>query len=227
MNKTNTELQAVIAYEFKTPALLAQALTHKSHSGLHNERLEFLGDAILTFVIADLLYDAFPRAKEGELTRRRANLVNGRALSNKAKQLMLGQYIQLGQGEKLSGGFRRESILANCFEALVGAIYLDGGYDLCLAKIKQWFAEDIQQEQNKKSVKDPKTVLQEWLQARKRALPEYTVIDIVGPQHDQTFHVALSVAGEEEPINASGRSRRIAEQKAAQQFLQQVAVHEQ
>lgn len=220
--KSFNELQAEIDYVFSNSALLAQALTHKSAHIQHNERLEFLGDAILNFIIADLLFMRFPNAKEGELTRRRANLVNGRALSKKAKCFNLGEYIHLGMGEKLSGGFRRDSILANCFEALLGAIYLDAGYDVLREKIKVWFALDIENESKIAPEKDPKTVLQEWLQAQQKPLPCYQVIQVDGPQHEQIFSVQLCVDGEASPIIATGESRRIAEQRAAKKFLERV-----
>lgn len=225
MIKSITELQATIGYRFADETLLEQAMTHKSYCAQNNERLEFLGDSILTFIIADLLYGAFPKAKEGELTRRRANLVNGRALCQKAKELGLGDYILLGQGEKLSGGFRRQSILANTFEALIGALYLDGGYTACREKIEAWFADDIVNERNNTSEKDAKTVLQEWLQAQQRPLPSYQIVSIEGPQHDQVFSVHLFVDGIDEPIPATGGSRRIAEQRAAKKFLEQVVTN--
>lgn len=217
------DLQTILQYRFHSKALLVQALTHKSHSAQHNERLEFLGDAILNFVIADLLYQKFDHAKEGELTRRRANLVNGKALSKKAKEFNLGAFLLLGQGEKLSGGFRRQSILANSFESIVGAIYLDGGYERIREKLEQWFAAEIALEAQTTPEKDPKTVLQEWLQGQQRPLPQYQVISVDGPQHEQSFCVQLVVDGFDAPIVASGGSRRIAEQRAAKQFLQQVS----
>lgn len=222
MMKSISFLQKQIQYSFENQKLLLQAFTHKSANAQHNERLEYLGDAILNFIIADLLYLKFPYAKEGELTRRRANLVNGRALGEKARQFDLGEYLHLGTGEKLSGGFRRESILANCFEALLGALYLDGGYSVCRQKIEIWFADDIENESKTAPEKDAKTILQEWLQAQQKALPVYQVIHIDGPQHEQIFSVQLYVDGLDNPIIASGASRRIAEQRAAKIFLEQV-----
>lgn len=220
--KSISSLQKQIQYSFQNQKLLLQALTHKSANSKNNERLEYLGDAILNFIIADLLYLKFPHAKEGELTRRRANLVNGRALGEKARHFDLGEYLQLGTGEKLSGGFRRESILANCFEAILGALYLDGGYLVCREKIEIWFADDIENELKTAPEKDAKTVLQEWLQAQQKALPVYQVINIEGPQHEQIFSVRLCVEGLDNPITAFGESRRIAEQRAAKVFLEQM-----
>ncbi|MGE4348368.1 MAG: ribonuclease III [Candidatus Berkiella sp.] len=220
--KSISSLQKQIQYSFENQKLLLQALTHKSANSKNNERLEYLGDAILNFIIADLLYLKFPYAKEGELTRRRANLVNGRALGEKARHFGLGEYLQLGTGEKLSGGFRRESILANCFEALLGALYLDGGYLACREKIETWFADELENELKTAPEKDAKTVLQEWLQAQQKSLPVYQVINIEGPQHEQIFSVQLYVEGLHDPIVASGESRRIAEQRAAKIFLEQV-----
>lgn len=221
LNKLHA-LQAHIDYQFDQVNLLVQALTHKSASVHNNERLEYLGDAILGFVIADLLYSRHPKAKEGELTRRRANLVNGKALAELAKSLELGEYLILGPGEKLSGGFRRTSILANCFEALLGAIYLDKGYEACRRKIMTWFARQIEEDAHSKVMKDAKTDLQEWLQSRKFALPKYTVSDIRGLQHEQTFTVMVTVDGLAHSIVAEGKSRRVAEQEAAKQFLELV-----
>lgn len=220
--KSFSHLQVEIEYTFNNQELLTQALTHKSAHIQHNERLEFLGDAILNFVIADLLFKRFPKAKEGELTRRRANLVNGRALSEKAKAFNLGEYVRLGTGEKLSGGFRRQSILANCFEALLGAIYLDADYEVLRNKIETWFEPEIENEAKMAPEKDAKTILQEWLQAQQRPLPQYQVTHVDGPQHEQIFSVQLSIEGVEPPITATGGSRRIAEQRAAKKFLEQV-----
>lgn len=220
MKSDHEALQVSLNYQFSNEALLVQALTHKSANVHNNERLEFLGDAILGFVVADLLYIRHPKAREGELTRRRANLVNGQALAKIAKTFNLGDYLILGSGEKLSGGFRRTSILANCFEAILGAIYLDKGYDICREKIQTWFESYIEKDANSKVMKDAKTCLQEWLQSRKLALPDYTVSDIRGLQHEQIFTVTLTVAGLSQSVVAEGTSRRIAEQNAAKQFLE-------
>lgn len=216
------QLQTRISYVFADIALLSQALTHKSAGAHNNERLEFLGDAILGFIIADLLYQKHPKAREGILTRRRANLVNGRALAKMGKSFDLGDYLILGMGERLSGGFRRESIIADCFEAVIGAIYLDRGYETCQEKVATWFENAILQDAQTEVEKDAKTELQEWLQSKKMSLPIYTVSDIQGLQHEQIFTISLAVEGFDNRIETKGNSRRIAEQKAAKLFLEQV-----
>jgi ribonuclease-3 len=202
-------------YAFRDANLLRQALTHRSHGTPHNERLEFLGDGLLNFVVARLLYERFERLPEGDLSRLRASLVNQQTLSELALSLQLGDQLRLGEGELKSGGFRRPSILADAFEALIGAIFLDGGFDAAedvLAKLYQPLLEAV----DPASLgKDPKTRLQEYLQARKLALPQYAVVSVTGEAHEQHFQVecvipALSIRGE-----GGGASRRAAEQEAA------------
>tara|TARA_R110002110_G_scaffold404606_1_gene623070 strand:- start:79578 stop:80255 length:678 start_codon:yes stop_codon:yes gene_type:complete len=216
------QLQTRINYSFNDVSLLKKALTHKSAGVHNNERLEFLGDSIVGFVVADLLFHHHPKDKEGTLTRRRANLVNGRALAQMGKQFNLGDYLILGMGEMRSGGFRRESIIADCFEALVGAIYLDKGYVTCREKVNEWFAEAILQDAQTDVEKDAKTELQEWLQSQKMSLPVYVMSDVRGLQHEQIFTITLTVEGFDKRIETEGNSRRIAEQKAAKLFLEQV-----
>jgi ribonuclease-3 len=202
-------------YQFKEESLLWKALTHSSAGKNNNERLEFLGDALLGFIIAEELYRRFPLADEGQLTRLRASLVKKETLAELARQLELGKYLILGEGERKSGGWHRDSILANTFEALVGAIYLDGGLDACYSQVLQVFASLLEATFPETVEKDPKTQLQEWLQARKHVLPHYEIIAVEGEPHKQIFTVKCECPGIEEPVVAQGNSRRRAEQLAA------------
>lgn len=213
-------LERKLGYHFKDKALFKQALTHKSANIKHNERLEFLGDAILNFVIADLLFRAFPKATEGELTRARASLVNKQSLFELAQVLCIGDYIELGIGEKRSGGFRRGSILADAFEAIVGAIYLDAGLVVCQACLQKWYSEKLAVVKPEQQEKDPKTQLQEWLQAKQKPLPKYEMIQITGESHKQIFTVRCEIAELSIVVEGSGESRRIAEQIAARKILE-------
>lgn len=219
MNRDLQRLSEKIGYTFQDEALLKAALTHRSVRGINNERLEFLGDSIVNFVIAEELYKRLPIAKEGELSRLRANLVKGETLAELARELNLGQYLNLGPGELKSGGFRRESILADAVEALIGAIYLDGGIQACQHSILAWYAERLQQEALQMYIKDAKTKLQEYLQAQGLELPIYEVLAIQGEAHEQTFHVSCSVLGLELMAEGIGSSRRKAEQEAAKNLL--------
>ncbi|MDP5206502.1 ribonuclease III [Alishewanella sp. SMS9] len=209
-----------LSYEFQQPALLEQALTHRSCKGQHNERLEFLGDALLGLVIAEALFERFPETREGDLTRMRSALVKGVTLASIAQELGLSEFLRLGPGELKSGGFRRESILADALEAIIGAIYLDSGMAACKAQIMLWFAQRLQ-EITPGQQKDSKTLLQEYLQGLRKPLPTYDVIATVGEAHQQTFTVRCTVPGMP-PINATGSSRRKAEQDAAQLALEQI-----
>lgn len=213
-------LQRRIQHEFKNKTLLEQALTHKSAHHRNNERLEFLGDAILNFVIADFLYQQFSDATEGVLTRARASLVNKITLSEIATELSLGDYLHLGIGEQRSGGFRRESILADTLEAIVGAIYLDAGFEKSRDCLGQWFASRLVMLKPAQQEKDPKTRLQEWLQANQKSLPKYNVISITGEPHCQVFTVSCEVEGILEVATGYGSSRRFAEQEAARKILE-------
>lgn len=213
-------LQRRIQYEFKNKILLEQALTHKSAHHRNNERLEFLGDAILNFVIADFLYQQFSDATEGELTRARASLVKKTTLSEIAVELAIGDYLHLGIGEQRSGGFRRESILADTLEAIVGAIYLDAGFEQSRDCLAQWFASRLAKLKPEQQEKDPKTRLQEWLQANQKPLPTYQIISITGEPHCQTFTVRCEVEGIAEVTTGYGSSRRFAEQEAARKILE-------
>lgn len=216
-----------LGYVFTTPALLEQALTHRSAKGPSNERLEFLGDAVLNFTIAAALYEARNKAMEGELSRLRANLVNGRVLAEVAQAFELGDFIRLGSGELRSGGSQRASILADAMEAIIGAIFVDGGFEAARHCILQWFATRLQSLDKVGVIKDAKTQLQEYLQARKYHVPIYTVIKVQGKDHDQLFIIECKVDGMRLKTQGEGHSRRIAEQIAAENFLQELGVSKQ
>lgn len=202
-------------HEFRNQELLQQALTHRSAGNRHNERLEFLGDAMLGFVVAEALFARFPQADEGQLTRLRAALVRKETLAELAQGFALGDLLRLGEGELKSGGFRRESILANALEALFGAILLDGGHAECRRRILGLYQARFDQLSVTDLGKDPKTALQEWLQARRLPLPVYRLTETRGEPHAQRFYVECEVAGLQVPVQGEGRSRRIAEQCAA------------
>lgn len=211
-----TSLLQSLDYTFNDSGLLRRALTHRSHSGQHNERLEFLGDSVLNFVVAALLYDKFPDMDEGDLSRLRANLVKQSALANIANTLCLSRYLRLGEGELKSGGFRRPSILSDALEAVFGAVFLDGGFDAAHRVIARQY-DSILADINPVTLgKDPKTLLQELLQARRLDLPLYTVVDTHGAAHDQLFDVECRIAKLDIVVSASGSSRRAAEQGAAE-----------
>jgi ribonuclease III len=204
---------------FNQPQLFITALTHRSVGANNNERLEFLGDAILGFVIAQQLYDAFPRADEGTLSRLRASLVNESSLAELARKYGLGDYLYLGSGELKSGGFRRDSILSDALEAIIGALYQDQGIIACQRWIVQVFAEKLQDLSADNWQKDPKTRLQELMQAKKMDLPDYTLIDMSGLAHEQVFKVSCRVALVGEACIGTGVSRKKAEQSAAELML--------
>ncbi|MGN6313708.1 MAG: ribonuclease III [Rhodanobacteraceae bacterium] len=207
-----------LGYGFRDGQLLRLALTHRSAGRPNNERLEFLGDALVNLVVAEMLYEAHPRADEGELSRLRAHLVSGPALAERARGIGLGDDLLLGPGELKSGGFRRDSILADAFEALIAAVYLDGGFDACRALLREMFAEAVSL--GEPAQKDAKTRLQEWLQAQGYPLPHYELLATHGEEHARTFDVAC-VLSEPEParFEGSGSSRRAAEQVAAESAL--------
>ena len=206
-------------YRFADADLLQQALTHRSASKRNNERLEFLGDAFLNFAIAQRLYDLRGEASEGDLSRLRAYLVRGSTLAEIAQTLGLEQQLVLGPGELRSGGGRRESVLANALEALIGAVLLDGGAKAAYGCIDALFAERLEVLPAAETLKDAKTRLQEWLQARGHELPDYTVESAVGEPHDKTFTVVCSVPADGRSSRGSGASRRKAEQDAAEKLL--------
>jgi ribonuclease III len=209
-----------LGYHFKDPLLLEAALSHRSVGNHNNERLEFLGDSILNFIIAAELYRLYPKAKEGELSRLRASLVNGDTLAALSNEFNIGDYLRLGVGELRSGGFRRQSILADALEAIIGAIYLDADLLTCQERILGWFAKRLQDLSSLDIPKDAKTELQEYLQAHKLPLPEYSILSMQGEAHAQTFNVECRIAGSEFRGVGTGSSRRKAEQQAAKKILE-------
>ena len=208
-----------IGYHFTDRALLAQALRHKSAGKPNNERLEFLGDAVLGMVVADYLFSTFSDISEGRLTRMRSAIVRGETLADVAREHELGQYIALGSGERKSGGKNRTSILEDTVEAIIGAIYLDGGMAPCQDMIMRWFKSRLEALDPKHNPKDPKTQLQEYLQGCKHPLPEYDVVAVNGAEHNQTFTVRCRTVLASDPVEATGSSRRKAEQVAAKRML--------
>ena len=221
MSRSGSEwLQARLGYSSRDSALIDAALTHRSAGGDNNERLEFLGDGVLNCVIADLLYREFPRADEGELSRLRASLVRGEALAQIAIDLDLGSQLRLGAGELRSGGHRRESILADGLEALFGAIYLDGGFDAARAVIERLMLARIDGLPAPADLKDAKTRLQEYLQARGLALPQYGLDEVEGESHNQMFTASCAVNALSLRASGQGNSRRRAEQEAARHVLE-------
>ena len=214
-----TRLSKKLGYTFNNNDLLLQALTHRSAKGIHNERLEFLGDSILGFVIAEVLYQQFPSHDEGDLTRMRSSLVRGVTLAEIGRSFNLGEYLILGPGELKSGGHRRDSILEDAVEAIIGAVYLDSDNDTAKDLVLSWFAERLDIIKPGNEQKDPKTRLQEYLQARKIALPLYEVIHTSGQSHNQQFTVRCTTQVINTEVITNGTSRRKAEQAAAQQVL--------
>lgn len=210
------KLQRRIGYEFTNLDYLKLALTHRSAHSNHNERLEFLGDSILSLVIADDLYHRFPKVDEGDMSRMRATLVRGNTLAELGREFMLGDVLQLGPGELKSGGFRRDSILADAVEAIIGAIYLDSGMERAREIVLSWYQTRLTEIEPGASQKDPKTRLQEFLQGRRMPLPVYKVTEVHGEAHNQQFTVECHVAGSKAPLVGKGTSRRKAEQAAAE-----------
>ena len=218
MNRATDRLCQVLGHAFNDPRLLTEALTHRSATGPNNERLEFLGDAILNFVIAAELFSVYPQASEGELSRLRASLVKQDALAALARALALGDCLQLGSGELKSGGFRRDSILADTLEAVFGAVYLDSDLETCRGLILRLYRDPLASLPAADTLKDPKTRLQEYLQARQRALPVYNILEITGAAHAQCFTVECSI--DNLRTVAVATSRRKAEQEAARRALE-------
>jgi ribonuclease-3 len=205
-----------LGYPFRDRALLELALSHRSVSRRHNnERLEFLGDAQLSQIISTEIFHRFPEAAEGQLTRMRASLVRGQTLAEVARELGVGEFLILGSGEMKSGGNRRDSILADALEALIGAMVIDGGEEVCRRVVLGWFAARLEAISPQSAGKDAKTRLQEWLQARKHELPVYEVVSVSGQAPKQTFEVICTLPGLRRDFTASGSSRRYAEQRAA------------
>lgn len=213
-------LEAAIGYSFSDSGLLQLALTHRSAGARNNERLEFLGDSIVNHVIAQALYERFPDCREGDLSRLRASLVKGDTLAAVAQELELGQYLQLGTGERKSGGHRRGSILADALEAVAGAILLDAGYAQCRDCLLAWFQQRLADVSPDSTGKDAKTRLQEYLQGRAKPLPEYHLEAVEGKDHRQRFRVSCRLRDPEIHTEAIATSRRKAEQGAAQLALE-------
>ncbi len=215
-------LQNRLSHTFKDTALLQQALTHRSHSSLHNERLEFLGDSILNCVVASLLFDRYSKIDEGDLSRLRANLVKQQSLYEIAQRLELSHFLRLGEGELKSGGFRRPSILADTLEALFGAIFLDAGFNAARDVIRALYIPILDTVDPKTLGKDAKTLLQEYLQGKKIALPQYNVVATHGAAHNQEFEIECLVPKLDIQVFGTGGSRRAGEQAAAKLALEAV-----
>lgn len=216
------KLSKAIGYQFNNESLLEQALTHRSAKSVHNERLEFLGDSILSFVIAEQLYIQFPKCKEGDLSRMRSTLVRGETLVELAQDFLISDYLTLGPGELKSGGHRRTSILEDAVEAIIGAIYLDSDINTIKTIILDWYESRLKALKPGQEQKDAKTQLQEWLQGRKQELPQYQVVSITGKDHKQTFCVSCCIEHLSQSTQGKGSSRRKAEQEAARAMLNQL-----
>jgi ribonuclease-3 len=209
-----------LAYHFKNPALLDEALTHRSVGARNNERLEFLGDSVLNFVIADELFQKYSTINEGDLSRLRASLVNRDSLADIARELELGACLKLGSGELKSGGFRRSSIIADAVESILGAVYCDSGFDACRQLVLRLFKHKLDNVPDIDSLKDAKTRLQELLQSRRYERPEYEVVEVTGKAHAQSFKVECRMQNPACVTVGEGRSRRKAEQLAAEAALE-------
>ena len=222
MPQSLNQLEERLQYRFHDAELLCQALTHRSHSAANNERLEFLGDSILNCSVAAILFRRYGKLDEGDLSRVRANLVKQQSLYEIAQTLGVSDFLRLGEGELKSGGFRRPSILADTLEALFGAMYLDGGFEAAYAVIERLYTPVLEHVDPKTLGKDAKTLLQEYLQGHKIALPQYTVIATHGAAHNQQFEVECTVPKLDIKVGGSGASRRAAEQAAAKKALEEV-----
>lgn len=216
-------LQPLIGYSFSAPSLLQLAITHRSFSGNNNERLEFLGDGVLNFIVAHQLYHRFAKLPEGDLSRLRAQLVKESSLCEIALTLNLGDYLKLGEGELKSAGWRRPSILADALEAIVGAVYLDGGFVAAETVVLKLFAEKLSTIDPKSIDKDAKSQLQEYLQSKKIELPDYVVVSIEGEAHAQSFKVECVINKLNIKTLGEGTSRRNAEQQAAQLAMEKIS----
>ncbi len=219
MDPKKKRLLTHLAYTFNDITLLDRALTHRSVGRANNERLEFLGDSLLNFIIAEALFRKFPDAREGDLSRLRATLVKGETLTSVAREFDLGDSLHLGEGELKSGGFRRASILADAVEGIIGAIYLDSDFEQCRTVVESWFASRLSNITLENTDKDPKTRLQEYLQERKKALPVYEVVESRGEAHAQEFVVSCRLDFIDAPCTASSSSKRRAEKLAAEKML--------
>lgn len=220
MKKAEKWLQKALGYRFTDAALLKQALTHRSAGATNNERLEFLGDAVLDFVISEAIFRLVPEASEGDMSRLRASLVKDASLAKIAAELGLGEHLVLGGGEQKSGGHRRESILADAIEAIFGAVYLDQGFSAACEIIERVFSSRLQSLPDAAELRDPKTRLQEWLQARGLSLPDYELVSVTGKAHRQRFTVTCAIDDHSHVTSGDSTTRRKAEQKAAARMLE-------
>ena len=220
--KMINNLYKILGHSFKEESLLREALSHRSMGAKNNERMEFLGDSILGFIISVELYKKFPKASEGELTRLRASLVKGETLASCARELSLDQYLRLGPGELKSGGHKRQSILEDALEAIIGALYLDAGIEVAKSCVLKWYKSRLECIDMSYVSKDPKTELQEWLQAKQLALPKYEIVNIQGEEHEQTFTIRCIAESIDIAVEAEGVSRRKAEQSAARNVLKRL-----
>ena len=223
MEKAERWLDNTLHYKFNDVGLFHQALTHRSATGANNERLEFLGDAVLDLVISEVVFDARPAAPEGDLSKLRSSLVKDSTLAELASDLGIGAYLVLGSGEQKSGGHRRESILADALEAIFGAVYLDSGIETARQMIRNVFETRLEELPDAKDLRDPKTRLQEWLQSRGMPLPDYQLANVTGKAHKQRFEVSCSIIGVSEPTRGEATTRRKAEQQAAARMLEALA----
>jgi len=219
VEKAESWLEKTLHYRFHDVGLFVQALTHRSATGRNNERLEFLGDAVLDFVISDSLFKLRPDADEGDLSKLRASLVKDTSLAGIAVDIGLGEHLILGSGERKTGGHRRESILADALEAIFGAVYLDSGFDAAKDLIDRVFEQRLDDLPDPEDLRDPKTRLQEWLQARKLSLPIYDLVSVTGKDHRQKFVVSCTVNELSQTTEGDSTSRRKAEQRAASAML--------
>lgn len=225
MDNAERWLSKTLGYSFSDVGLLQQALTHRSAPGVSNERLEFLGDAVLDIVISEVLFHALPDAPEGDLSRLRASIVRDTSLAGVAAELGIGEQLILGSGERKTGGHRRQSILADALEALFGAVYLDSDFDTAAELIRGIFRDKLEELPHADDLRDPKTRLQEWLQARGASPPDYELVNVTGKAHQQHFEVRCLVP-DREPAPGEGRSRRSAEQQAARRMLARLSADE-
>ncbi len=222
--KNLNQIQQSIGYQFKDTSLLQLALTHRSANKMHNERLEFLGDSILSFVIADELYHRFSKQDEGDLSQMRASLVCGQTLAEMGKEFKLGDYLILGQGELKSGGYRRESIISDAVEAIIGAVYLDSDIENIRQLILAWYTTRLNEIKPGIKQKDAKTRLQEYLQGIRHERPCYLILEVTGDNHEQEFLIQCKIDNDDHQYLGRGLSRRKAEQAAAQEALNQLGI---
>lgn len=224
VNLKYQRLEDRLGYRFKDQRQLQLALTHRSHSATNNERLEFLGDSILNFLMGEALFNKFSEAREGQMSRLRSQLVKGDTLAELAREFELGDCLVLGEGEMKSGGHRRDSILADAVEAIIGAIYIEAGLDICRERVVSWYAGRLNELTLDTSAKDPKSRLQEFMQSQHQPLPEYRVIEVGGEGHAQVFTIECHVGIAKQPTRAQASNRREAEKQAATAMLAQLNI---